>query len=322
MSSFPEISLQDVLQAKEKIQPHIRVTPLEFSADLSKILHSPIYLKFENWQKTGSFKVRGALNKILSLTPEQQQTGVITASAGNHGLGVAYAAQLLQIPAKIVVPENASLAKVRALSHFNIELIKKGRDYDEAEEVAWELQKRQRLTFVHAFDDPEIIAGQGTIAPEILEALPETKTIVVPVGGGGLISGVALAAKTINPEIRVVGVQPDASPAMVNSIQAGNVVETPIGETVADGLAGRFVSQLTLSLTQKYVDEIVVVSENAIHKAVKLILEAEHTMIEASAAVGIAAVLQNEIKLSNKAVFLLTGRNLDLRLLKEILNQD
>ncbi|MCH7680057.1 threonine/serine dehydratase [candidate division KSB1 bacterium] len=319
MNSNQKIALPRITSAHEKIQPHIRKTPLELSPQLSEKTGSEVYLKLENWQKTGSFKIRGALNKMLSLSSEEKQKGIITASAGNHGLGVAHAAKMLGIQGKIVVPENASLAKIKALQNYVLELLKQGRDYDEAEEIAWQIQKREDLTFIHAFSDPEIIAGQGTIALEILEELPETETIIVPIGGGGLIAGIAIAAKSINSKLKVVGVQSEASPAMFNAVQAARCVETPIEETIADGLAGRFVAEFTLELTQKYVDEVVLVSENGIKEAIKLMIENEHMLIEGAAAVGIAALLEKKIKTHGKIVVILTGRNIHSQVLKEIL---
>jgi len=313
------INLSEISSAQKMIQPHIRKTPLDFSYQLSEQAGCEVYLKLENWQKTGSFKIRGALNKMLSLSSQEKQKGIITASAGNHGLGVAHAAKMLGMHGKIVVPENASLAKIKALQHYELELLKQGRDYDEAEEIAWEIQKREDLTFIHGFSDPEIIAGQGTIGLEILEELPQTETIIVPIGGGGLIAGIAIAAKSINPKVKVVGVQSEASPAMFNSVQAARCVETPIDETIADGLAGRFVTEWTLQLTQKYVDKVVLVSENGIKQAIKLVIENEHMLIEGSAAVGVAALLEERIKTPGKIVVILTGRNIHSQVLKEIL---
>ena len=313
------INLSKISSAHQRIQAHVRKTPLEFSYQLSEQSGSEVYLKLENWQKTGSFKIRGALNKMLSLSSQEKQKGIITASAGNHGLGVAYAAKMLGIRGKIIVPENASLAKIKALQNYELELLKQGRDYDEAEEIAWQIQKREDLTFIHGFSDPEIIAGQGTIGLEILEDLPDANTIVVPIGGGGLIAGIAIAAKSINSKIKVVGVQSEASPAMFNSVQAAGCVETPIEETIADGLAGRFVTELTLELNQKYVDKIVLVSEKGIKQAVKLMIENEHMLIEGSAAVGVAALLEEKVKTPGKTAVILTGRNIHSQVLKEIL---
>lgn len=314
-----DLSLQTIVTAHKKIQSHTRKTPLEYSHQLSKSIGAQVYLKLENWQKTGSFKIRGALNKLLSLSSEEKQIGIVTASAGNHGLGVAYAAKLLGIKGKIVVPEHASPAKVKALQNYDLELLKEGRDYDESEEMAWHIQKLEDLVFIHAFSDPKIIAGHGTIGVEILEQLSTADTIIVPIGGGGLISGVAIAAKSIKSEIKVIGVQSEASPAMYASIQAGKCIETPIKETIADGLAGRFVTELTLELAQKYVDKVVLVSEEGIKEGMKVILETEHMLIEGSAAVGVAALLENKIGSVGKAVIVLTGRNVHSQELKQIL---
>lgn len=312
------LHLRDFISAKARLRTYIPSSPLDFSESLSQQFNIPIYLKLENWQKTGSFKVRGALNKLLSLSAEEKSKGVITASAGNHGLGVAYAAKLLDVHGKIVVPENASPAKIKALRLFELELVKNGADYDEAEAYAWELKKREGLTFVHAFSDPDIIAGQGTIGLEIMQQLPDVETIVAPVGGGGLISGVASVVKAANPHIKIIGVQPQASRAMVNALQNGKVVETPIQETIADGLAGRFVTELTLNLTQEFVDDVIVVSESSTEEALKLILEQEHILVEGSAAVGVAALLEKKIP-SGKCAIILTGRNIDIKLLTRLL---
>ncbi|MFQ5865903.1 MAG: threonine/serine dehydratase [bacterium] len=319
MNTSPNLKLRDIRSAQEKIQPYIRTTPVEYSHALSERTNSAVYLKLENWQKTGSFKLRGALNKLLSLSPEEKHKGVITASAGNHGLGVALAAKLLGVQGKIVVPVNASLAKLKALQQYHLEVIQKGEDYDEAEQFAWELQQREALTFIHAFSDLEIIAGQGTIGLEILAELPDVKTVVVPIGGGGLISGIAVAVKSMNPKVKIIGVQSEASPAMYHAIHVGKVVETPIEATIADGLAGRFVTELTLSLTQEYVDDIVLVSEPTIEEALLLILESEHMLVEGSAAVGVAALLENKITSGDKTIIVLTGSNVDIDLLKSLL---
>jgi threonine dehydratase len=318
LSELP-IDLKAVLAARNRIRQHIRATPLEPSFWLSESIGYPIRFKLENWQKTGSFKIRGALNKLLSMTKDDRQQGVVTASAGNHGLGVAFASELLDVTAKIVVPETASPAKIKALSNFNVELIQCGVDYDAAEEHAHKLQGRMGGTFVHAFSDPDIIAGQGTVGLEIVEEWPDVQTILVPMGGGGLIAGVATAAKGLNAQIKVVGVQSEASPAMYRSLKADKVVETPIDPTIADGLAGRFVTDLTLNYVKKYVDDVVLVSEPSIKSAMKLILEREHCLVEGSAAVGVAALMENIVSLAGPAACVITGSNLDFLLLKNLL---
>jgi len=315
----PPLTLESIYTARARLEGVIRATPLHRSRTLSRKLGCDLYLKLENWQETGSFKVRGALNKLAGLTPEERARGVVTASAGNHGLGVAWASARLNLPARIVLPERASQAKVDALRTYSVDLVQHGEDYDEAEAFAWQLQQQEDLVFVHAFSDPQIIAGQGTVGLEIVEAWPEVATVVVPVGGGGLISGVALAIKSVKPGARILGVQSEASPAMYRAIRAGKPVDTPIADTVADGLAGRFVSELTLNLTLNYVDDVVLVSEDAIRQAVCMILDEEHMLVEGSAAVGLAALLEGQIPAEGKCVLVLTGRNLESARLKAML---
>jgi len=313
------IDLQRIKSAQANISAFIRKTPLHQSLPVSNLFKRKILFKLENWQKTGSFKIRGALNRVLTLQPEVRDKGVITASAGNHGLGVALACKIVGAVGKVVVPMNVSDAKLTALQNYEIEIIQHGQDYDEAEALAVTLQEKENLTFVHAFDDPDVIAGQGTIGLEILEDLPEPTTLIVPIGGGGLISGVSAAIKLTNPECKIVGVQSEASPAMQNAIEHGKVIETPIRETLADGLAGRFVSYLSLSMTQAFVDDVILVSEEAIRASMQLMLEKEHMLVEGSAAVGIAALLEGKVLSCKRCVVLITGRNISMSLLKKIL---
>ena len=323
MNRSQNISKSAVKNAAIRIADYINQTPIEYCRVLSRNLGGDIYFKMENWQKTGSFKIRGALNKMLLLEKPEKKKGVITASAGNHGLGVAYASELLNIKARIVLPVNASVAKVRKLSYYGCEVIQAGHDYDEAEDVAHQIEKDCNLTFVHAFDDPDIIAGQGTIGSELLDQLPRLDMIIIPIGGGGLIGGVASILKQVNPGIYVVGVQPSASPAMKESLIAGKVVETPIKETLADGLAGRFVSEFTLQLTNQYVDDVVLVSEKEIRHAMKFMVEDAHLLIEGAAAAGLAAITSEKISVENKKVgVILTGRNISPSIVASILTQN
>ena len=315
-----QLSLDNIVRARERIRPHVRQTPLERSAALSKQTGRELFLKLENWQITGSFKARGAVNRLLTLSAEDRVKGIITASAGNHALGVAFAAQICGVTGKIVLPLHASKAKKAALNFFGLTFLEEGNDYDEAEEIAWEIAKREDLTFVHAFEDPEVMAGQGTIALEISEQLPDAGVLVVPIGGGGLIAGMAVAAKTLNPRIKVVGVQSEASPAMAAAWQAGKVVETPVHASVADGLTGRVVGALTFQHARKYVDDVVLVSEESIRAAIKLIFEAQHFIVEGSAAVGLAALLAGKIEPTGATVLVLTGRNIALDTLGKILS--
>jgi len=316
--NVPHIAVET---AHRRIHKYIRETPIEFCHSLSHLQRGKIFFKMENWQKTGSFKVRGALNSMLALKDREKEKGVITASAGNHALGVAYAAELLGIKARVVLPVNASMAKVRKLRYYGCQIIQAGQDYDEAEDIAHQIEQDVDLTFVHAFDDATIIAGQGTIGKEILQQLPETEIVVVPVGGGGLISGIASAIKKEHPEIRIIGVQSVASPAMKAALREGKVVETPIEDTVADGLAGRFVSDLTLELTRMLVDDLVLVEEKDIYKAIRFLIDDARLLVEGAAAVSVAAVLAKKLDVTDKnVVLLLTGRNISSEVVEKILN--
>lgn len=308
--------------ALRRIKKYILRTPLNECRTLSEISMGQIFFKMENWQKTGSFKIRGALNRMLTLTEKEKARGVITASAGNHGLGVAYASELLNIKARIILPATAAPAKVRMLRHFGGETVQVGRDYDEAEAVAHQIENDCNITFVHAFDDTKIIAGQGTIALEILEKIPNPDIILVPVGGGGLVSGIAATVKNENPAVKVIGVQSKASPAMYESVRRNEIIETPIDETIADGLAGRFVSPLTLELTKQYVDDIILVGEDEIKDAILFLITEHHIMVEGAAAVGIAAILANHLSVEGKkVVIVITGSNIGARTIKTILEK-
>lgn len=308
--------------AARLIKKYIRNTPIEECRTLSELVQGQVFLKMEHWQQTGSFKVRGALNRLLNLPIEKKSHGVITASAGNHGLGVAYASDLLGIKARIVLPVNAASTKVRMLNQYGVEIIQAGRDYDEAEDVAHQIEKDCHLTFVSGFDDPEVISGQGTIALEILKELPDPDIILVPIGGGGLISGIAITIKERNPNIQIIGVQSEASPAMYRALQVNMVVETPIEATIADGLAGRLVSPAIFTTIQNYVDDVIVVTEEDIIKAILFLLQQNHTLVEGAAAVGVAALLSNKINIEGKkCVVVLTGRNIDIETVKKVLGE-
>ncbi len=309
-------------KAYRLIKQYIRKTPLEPCGLLSQLTRGQVFLKMEHWQKTGSFKLRGALTRMLALSPEQKERGVIAASAGNHGLGVALAGAIAGIKARIVLPVNAAQTKVQMLGQYGIEIIQAGRDYDEAEDVAMQIARDCQLTFISGFDDPEVISGQGTIAMEIFHDLSQPDIIVVPVGGGGLISGIAITAKQRNPATTIIGVQSEASPAMYRALQLNMVVETPIEETIADGLAGRLVSPAIFSTIQRYVDDLILVSEQEIITAILWLLQYHHTLVEGAAAVSVAALLSGKINVEGKnCVAVLTGRNIDFDRVKNVLNQ-
>jgi threonine dehydratase len=305
------VTLLDVLAAARRIAPHVQRTPLERSAYLSDALGADVWLKLECFQLTGSFKLRGALNALLALDDEARQRGVVTASAGNHGLGVARAANLTGLPAVVVVPETASAAKVDLLRQTGCELILYGPDYDAAETHAIALAGARGSTFVSAYDHPAVVAGGGTIALEILETLPDVDLLVVPAGGGGLISGVALAARAVKPEIQVYGAQSTASPALHAALAAGRQVPVPILDSLADGLSGNIAAgSITVELARRYVEQIVLVEESEIAAAMRVLLEQEHILVEGSAAVTAAALQSRRLPLDGRRVVLvLSGRN-------------
>jgi threonine dehydratase len=310
-SARAAVTLLDVLAAARRIAPYVQRTPLERSAHLSDALGADVWLKLECFQLTGSFKLRGALNALLVLDEAARRRGVVTASAGNHGLGVARAASLTGLPAAVVVPETASAAKVELLRQSGCELILHGPDYDAAEAYAIDLAATRDATFVSAYDHPAVVAGGGTIALEILETLPETDVLVVPSGGGGLISGVALAAKGVRPEIAVYGAQSVASPALHAAVAAGRQVTVPVLDSLADGLSGNIAEgSITVELARRYVDQIVLVEEPEIAAAMRAILEQEHVLVEGSAAVTAAALQSGRLPVAGRRVVLvLTGRN-------------
>jgi len=273
-------------------------------------------LKWENLQKTGSFKLRGAYNKISSLTSEERRKGVITASAGNHALAVALVAKIMNLSAILVVPENAPKIKVELCRALEAEVLLEGANYDESVTYCKKIVSETGATYVPSFEDYKIIAGQGTIGYEILEEIPDINVILVPVGGGGLISGIALWAKTVNPEIRVVGVQSTAAYTMHECFKARKLVDVPVPPTIADGLAGG-ISQVTLDLALKYVDEMVLAKEEELKKAILWVLKNERQVVEGAGIVGPAAILQNKIRFkpNEKVAVVVSGGNIDIELL-------
>ncbi|MDQ7054046.1 MAG: threonine/serine dehydratase [candidate division KSB1 bacterium] len=309
------LTFSDILQAHRRIRAFVHATPL-----LPSAFWPGLHFKMECWQKTGSFKIRGALNAVLALSPQDKRP-LVAASAGNHGLGVAFAAQKLRRRVIIFVPKSVSPAKLNALQAMGVQVQLGGRDYDEAEALALQFAAQKGYPFVHAFAAPEVIAGQGTVGLEIAEVLPEVQAVVVPIGGGGLISGVALAIKTLLPGVRVIGVQSEASPAMHAALQAGRVVETPVQPSLADGLAGRFVHETTLALTQRYVDEVVLVSEASIAQAMHLLLARHKWVVEGSAAVGLAAWLEGSIPSAGTCAMILTGGNVSTAVIDGLLQK-
>ena len=316
------IQLSDVQTALGRIRADIRVSPCPRSETFSAVTGNSIYLKMDNQQRTGAFKERGALNRILSLSSNERARGVIAASAGNHAQGVSYHAERHGVRARIVMPLPTPLTKVSATRAYGAEVVLHGTNYDEAYENAMELSQQDSLVLIHAFDDESVIAGQGTLGLEILQQHPDVEVIVSPIGGGGLIGGVACAVKESRPSVKVYGVQPSRIPSMKAAIAAGKPVTLDSAKTIADGIAVRRAGDYTLPLVQKYVDDIVTVEEEEIANAILLLLEREKTLAEGAGAAAIAAVLNRKIELQNKRVAVLVcGGNIDVTLLSRIIER-
>lgn len=314
----------DVAAAAERLRGHIRQTPMEHSPALSAVCSADVWLKCECFQETGSFKLRGALNRLLTLAPDARKAGVVTVSAGNHGLGVAEAASRLGLRATVVVPRTASSAKVHALERYatrGIELLQLGEDYDAAEQAGLALARDAGRPFVSPYSDPAVIAGGGTVGLEALDAVPDADVVVVPAGGGGLIAGVGIWAKSVRSDMRVVGVQPTASPALQAALAAGAVTPVLVGPTLADGLAGNIVEgSITVPLALTVVDTVALVAEDEIAEAMRWTLREHHIVIEGSAAVGVAALLFGRVErlAGTRVVVLLTGRNVAYETLRAV----
>lgn len=315
-------TLQDIIDAKKILQSIVRKTPLEHSNTFSRLTNCKLYLKEESLQKTGSFKVRGAYVKINSLSNEQKKRGVIAASAGNHGQGVAYGSSIQNIPCTIVMPTNASPAKVSATRSYGANVVLHGILYDQAWKKAQEEANVQKRTVIHAFDDPYVIAGNGTIGLEILEDLPDLDAIYLPIGGGGLAAGVAIAIKSKKPNVKVIGVQSKAFPAMKMSIEKGKIVEACNGSTIADGLSVKHPGELAFDILNKYIDDIVTVADNEIVKTMFLLIERAKLIVEPAGATGLAYLMSNDNPFKDKKVVtVLTGSNIDMYLLGQIVSK-
>ena len=314
------ITFVDIEEARERIKDQIYLSPFPHSETISRMTGNKVFFKLENLQLTGSFKERGALNRLLTLAAEEAQRGVIAASAGNHGMAVAYHSRRLNIAATIVMPVSAPLIKVTRVRQYGATSVLSGHDYDSALAEALRLSEERKLTFISAFNDPWIVAGQGTIGLELYEQNPDLDAVVVPVGGGGLIAGVALALKTLMPKIRIIGVQAEAVPSMKAALANGAPAQIPPATTIADGIAVRAVGATPFELVKSYVDEIVTVSEREIANAVLLLLEIEKTVAEGAAAVPLAALINKKISLANKNVGLIvSGGNIDMNLISRII---
>jgi threonine dehydratase len=316
------ISLADVQAARERLRGAIYYSPCPHSQMLSALTGQQVYLKLENLQMTGSFKERGALNRIAMLEPEQAARGVVAASAGNHAQGVAYHATKRGIRALIVMPLATPLVKVTATRGFGAEVVLHGANYDEACVEAMRLCDAEGMTFIHPFDDVSVMAGQGTIGLELLEQVPQLEAVVVPIGGGGLIGGIACAIKESRPDIRIVGVQTSRLPSMLAARSAGQPVTIEPSTTIADGIAVRRSGDVTFPVVERYVDEIVTVDEDEIASAILVLLEREKTLAEGAGATALAALLQKKTSLlgAHTAV-MVCGGNIDVTLLSRIIER-
>ena len=315
------VTLKMVEEARESLRGIINHTDIVTAPPSFFGGQKDFYLKAENLQKTGSFKVRGAGNKIMSLTEEEKKRGVICSSAGNHAQGVALAASKLGIRATIVMPAGAPLYKVQATRAYGADVVLYGEAYDDAYEKALEIAKEQGQVFVHPFDDPMIIAGQGTIALEILEDMPDCEAIIVPIGGGGLISGIAIAAKAINPKIKIIGVEPENAACMKQSKNVGAVCPLATANTIADGVAVKRPGILTYDICSRLVDEIVTVTEAEIYNTILIMAERMKMITEGAGALSAAAVAFGKYRTTGKTVGVVSGGNIDMNILDRIMEK-
>ncbi|WP_071393018.1 threonine ammonia-lyase [Bacillus tuaregi] len=314
------MNIDDIVIAREKMKGIVYTTPLDYSKTFSRLSGNEVFLKLENLQKTGSFKVRGSYNKLISLSKDELKNGVVAASAGNHAQGVAYSSQMLDVPCTIVMPQGAPLSKVQATTHYGAEVVLEGAVFDDALAHALKLKEQMGATFVHAFDDEAVIAGQGTVGLEIIELLPDVEAIICPIGGGGLAAGVAMAVKEKNPHISVYGVQTSACPSMKQSLLENKPVLVDSAPTMADGIAVKKPGLQTFEIVQKYVDDIYCVDEMEIARAMLLILERNKLLVEGSGACALSALIYEKMKLKEKKVVaILSGGNVDLNFISRII---
>ncbi len=315
-----DIAKKEILEAADRLNGIIKKTPLIYSYYYSEETGADVYLKPENLQRTGAFKIRGAYNKIAKLSDDEKKRGLIASSAGNHAQGVALAAKLCGVKATIVMPSRTPLIKVEATRHYGAEVILHGDIYDDAYHEALRLKEEKGYTFIHPFDDMAVVYGQGTIGHEILEELPDLDVVLVPVGGGGLISGIALAIKSVNPKVKVIGVEPEGAAAMKKSIEMGRIVTLDVVDTIAEGVAVKTVGNKTFDIVRDYVDDIVTVSDVDIMEAFLLVTEKEKLVCENAAVLSVAALKKLDVK-GKKVVSLLSGGNIDVVTISELISR-
>lgn len=316
-------TLEDIRAAAKRIGDEVIVTPCTPSLVFQDLVPGRLHFKFENLHRTGSFKERGALNRLLQLTDEERRRGVITASAGNHAQAVAFHATRLGIPSTIVMPETTPLIKVSNTRRHGGTVVLHGQRFSQAIEESHRLRSERDLVMVHAYDDELIVAGQGTIALELMDQVPDADVVVVPIGGGGVISGIALGLKAMKPDVRIVGVEVEAAPSATLSREAGHIVEVETAETLADGIAVKRVGDVTFPIIERYVDDIVVVGEEDIARAILLLLEREKTMVEGAGAAPLAALVAGRIPVGDDetVVAVLCGGNIDVNILSRIIDR-
>jgi threonine dehydratase len=315
-------TIDDIRDARERIREHVHMTPLEHSSEFSRLLGNQIYHKLENLQMTGSFKVRGALNAVLTLGDAQRDAGVIAASAGNHAQGLAHGARIIGIKATIVMPVTTPLVKLEAVKRNGAEVIRYGESYDESAAHAFEIAQSSGAHMVHPFNDPAVIAGQGTIALEILEQFPDVDAVIVPVGGGGLISGIGTVLKSLAPRVQVIGVQASGADSMAQSLAAGDVRTLDRAVTIADGIRVATPGDLTLDICRDVVDQLVTVDDDDIANAVLMMVETDKSVVEGAGATPLAALLQQRVGLRGKKVLLVvSGGNIDVNVLSRIIER-
>lgn len=318
-----DVKLEHINQAAETVKNLIINTPCDLSASCSKLVGAETFFKFENNQRTGSFKMRGAANKIASLSSDEKRRGVIACSAGNHAQGVALSATLTGVKSVIVMPETAPLSKVQATQNYGAEVILKGQSFDEAKEYAFQLAQEKAYAFVHPYEDAHVIAGQGTVGLEIYSQVDKLDTVIAPIGGGGLISGVAIALKSLKPDIRVIGVQTEAINTMFQLYKQSNYTLPSLTvATIADGIAIKAPSRLMFEkFISKYVDDIVTVTEGEVSEAIVFLLERAKSVAEGAGAAALAAVLSGKVNLGERNCVIVSGGNIDLNIVSQIIQR-
>lgn len=316
-----QVTLSSILQAREIVDRTARVTPMLSSTQSSDLLGQPVHFKLENLQRTGSFKIRGAGYKLARLAAEGQTRSVMAISAGNHAQGVALASRLNGIHSTVFMPENAPLSKIQATMRYGAEVLCRGQTFEETRQHAMEWLAEHPMPFISPYDDDDIITGQGSCGLEILEQLPTVQTVVVPVGGGGLISGMAIAIKSLKPDVRIIGVQTESVPSLAESFKQGKIVSPTPRVTLADGIAIKQPAERNFELIRHYVDEMITVSEDAISRALFFAIQYKHIIAEGAGVVGLAALLEGKIQATGPTVIVISGGNIDVKLLDSIINK-